>query len=184
MVKSIFPRLSKDQIPNQLKPVWESSLNRRGEAKFIAGMGHNPELLDWYLKDFYQKVFYDGKVDRRFKELGRLRLSTIHGCLSCNQGNRLDALESGLAEAEIDQIHELDFDGFSETDRAVMRLADLMSMATEPGSVLEHDLYDDLTRHFSKAEILEMAMVFSMLAGIARFIFAFGFADKEDYCQF
>ena len=147
-------------------------------------MGHNPELLDWYLKDFYQKVFYGGKVERRYKELGRLRLSTIHGCRSCNFGNRLDALEGGLTEVEIDQIHELDFEGFSEADRATLRLADLLSMAAEPGSVLEHDLYDDLTHHFSKAEILEMAMFFSMLAGIARFIFAFDFANKEDYCQF
>lgn len=134
--------------------------NSEGEAKFVAGMSPNPELLDWYLKDFYQKIFYDGKVERRFKELGRLRLSSIHGCRSCNLGNRLDALEGGLTEAEIDQIHELDFDGFSEADRSTLRLADLMSMAAEPGSVLEHDLYDELTHHFSKSEILEMAMIF------------------------
>lgn len=180
----VFPRLNKADLPEGLETIWGHSIDRRGEANFIAGMAHNPELLDWYLKDFYQKLFYGGKVDRRYKELGRLRLSTVHGCRSCNKGNRLDARDGGLTETEIDNIHLLDFEGFSQADQAVLRLADLMSMAAEPGSILEHEHYSELSSHFSNATILEMAMTFSLLAGIARFVFAFDLAEKEDYCEF
>lgn len=147
-------------------------------------MAQNPELLDWYLKDFYQKLFYGGQVERRYKELGRLRLSTVHGCRSCNKGNRLDALDGGLIHAEIDNIHRLEFEGYSNADRAVLKLADLMSMAAEPGSVLEHGLYNELSAHFTKADILELAMIFCILSGIARLIFAFELAEKEDFCPF
>ena len=181
---SAFPKLDHDELPISIQAIWDLSYARRGEAKFIAGMGHNPELLDWYLKDFYQKVFYGGNVDRRYKELGRLRLSHIHGCRSCNLGNRLDAIEGGLCDTEVDHIHELNFEGFSEADKSVMKLADLMSLAAEPGSVLEEKLYVDLAHYFSNAEVLEMAMTFSLLSGIARFIFAFELAEKEEYCRF
>lgn len=181
---SAFPRLGREAISEELQNIWDSSEARRGEAKFIAGMAHNPGLLDWYLKDFYQNVFYGGEVERRYKELGRLRLSTVHGCRSCNKGNRIDARDGGLSETDIDNIHQLEFNGFSMADRAVMQLADLMSMAADPGSVLSHALYGELKEYFSDSDILELAMSFSILAGVARFIFAFDLAEKEDYCQF
>lgn len=179
-----FPKLDRDQLPAELRDLWDKSVARRSESKFVAGMAHNPEMLQWYLKDFYQKVFYGGNVKRRFKELGRLRLSTGHGCRSCNLGNRLDALDGGLNEAEIDNIHELEFEGFSAQDRSVLRLADLMSMGAAPGSVLEEPLFRNLRNHFSSADILELALTFSILAGIARMIFAFDFAVKEKNCRF
>ena len=84
----------------------------------------------------------------------------------------------------MDHIHELNFEGFSDADKAVMKLADLMSMAAEAGTVLENDLYRDLEHHFSQAQILEMAMTFCLLAGVARFIFAFDLAEKEENCRF
>jgi len=180
----IFNRLGKDDLPPDLKPLWEQSVSRRGEAKFIAGMAHNPDLLGWYLDRFYGELFSGGKVDRRYKELGRLRLSVRHGCRSCNRGNRLDAGDAGLLDDEISNIHDLDYSGYSHADKAVLKLADLMSLGADPGSVLEQPHYTELATHFSNADILEMAMIFSILSGVARFIFAFDLADKEDYCVF
>jgi len=181
---SVFPRLKRDQLSQDLKPLWDQSVERRGEAKFIAGMAQNPELLSWYLESFYKDIFHGGSIHGRYKELGRLRLSTNHGCRSCNQGNRLDALDAGLSENEIANIHDLEFEGFAKADVAVLKLADLMSLAAKPGSVLETPLYSDLNAFFTDAQILEMAMAFSILSGIARFIFAFDLAEKEDYCTF
>ncbi len=180
----VFPKLSKGDLPTNLKEIWDTSEARRGEAKFIAGMAHNPQLLEWYLGDFYQKLFYGGAVERRYKELGRLRLSNVHGCRSCNTGNRLDAAEGGLIPDQIRNIHDLTHSAHSDADKAVMKLADLMSMGADPGSVLESELYQELSQNFSDGDILELAMTLALLAGMARFIFAFDLAEKEDYCAF
>lgn len=181
---SIFPRLSRDELPDDLKPIWDGSVERRGEAKFIAGMAQSPGLLRWYMEDFYAKVFNDGCAPKRLKELGRLRLSGVHGCKSCNMGNRLDAKDAGLSDAQIGHIHDAESGHYNGTERAVIELADLMSMGAEPKSQLSGDLYARLNTDLSDAQILELAMVFSMLAGVARFIFAFDFAEKEAHCRF
>jgi hypothetical protein len=41
-----------------------------------------PELFGWYYDGFYQHVFYEGRVERRFKELLRLKLSKTQGCFT------------------------------------------------------------------------------------------------------
>ena len=46
-----------------------------------ATVGANaPELVRWYFDQFYKRLFYGGRVEVRFKELLRLRLSKAHGC--------------------------------------------------------------------------------------------------------
>ncbi len=51
-----------------------------GEAEFIEVGANAPEVLDWYFNSFYKRVFYEGRVDVRTKELLRLKLSKTHGC--------------------------------------------------------------------------------------------------------
>jgi len=73
-------RIPFDQLPEAMKPAWVDSMDRAGEAEFIEVGAHAPELITWYRKEFYERLFYGGRVDVRFKELLRLRLSKAHGC--------------------------------------------------------------------------------------------------------
>ena len=73
-------RVPFDQLPAELKPAWKDSMDRAGEAEFIEVGAHAPELISWYLEEFYGRLFYGGRVAVRFKELLRLRLSKAHGC--------------------------------------------------------------------------------------------------------
>jgi hypothetical protein len=69
-----------DQMPENLRPIWEWSMGEMGEADFIEAGAHAPELVDWYFNSFYKQVFYEGRLPVRVKELLRLRLSKLHGC--------------------------------------------------------------------------------------------------------
>jgi len=42
---------------------------------------------------------------------------------------------------------------------------------------------NDLQKHFSDAEIIELAMVMAVLIGMAKMLFAFNFVEKEGYCN-
>ena len=73
-------------------------------------------------------AFHGGLVDRRYKELLRLKLSTLHGCRFCNQGNRADASAAGFSDEEIDAITDMSSDVFQGADKAVLFLAMRLSM--------------------------------------------------------
>jgi alkylhydroperoxidase family enzyme len=107
----------------------------------------------------------------------------VHGCRSCNKGNRLDAEAAGLSSGKIAAIGDIESNVFNAADKAVIQLADLMSLHANGGR-LSQSLYDDLRVHFNDGEILELSLVFSFLAGMAHFLFAFDMVEREDSCQF
>ena len=57
-------------------------------------------------------------------------------------------------------------------------------LLTNPDGALSRSLYDDLNKHFSDGEILELGMIMAVLAGMAKFLFAFDLVEKEEYCPF
>lgn len=176
-------RVPPDEMPDNLRAAWRKSMELRGDAAFFEVFGNNPGLYDWYTENFYREVFHGGTVPRRIKELARLRLSTIHGCRFCNQGNRVDALSAGLTGAEIDALSDYENASFSDAEKAVLRLADQM-LLTNPDGALSQSLYDDLRKHFTDGELLELGLVMAVLSGMAKLLFAFDLVEKEDYCIF
>jgi AhpD family alkylhydroperoxidase len=165
-----------------MQSAWQRSTEVRGEAVFIEAAGNAPELYDWYA-EFYQRVFYGGRVPVRHKELARLKLSTLHGCAYCNRGNREDARRAGLSLEQITAIDDPDSAVFSEAERDVLRLAERVSLA-HPEGTLDEGLYRDLRRHFDDAQIFELGMTMAVLTGMAKFLFTFDLVSKEPYCQF
>ena len=72
--------IQEHEMDDMLRPLYRKAIERVGHATFIQSAANAPELLKWYYKDFYEKIFYNGRVEVRLKELVRLKLSKIHGC--------------------------------------------------------------------------------------------------------
>lgn len=181
--QSVFPRLSRDEMPEHMQEIWDQSMQRRGEANFIESSAHSPEIFDWYIQRFYKELFYAGKAPAKYKELGRLRLSLEHGCKTCNQGNRIDAMEAGITETQIERLQAATNEHFSDAELAVVNLAEEIAL-TNVGGNLSEALYSELREHFDEGQIFELGMVFGLLAGMAKFMFVFDIVVKEDYCPF
>jgi AhpD family alkylhydroperoxidase len=145
--------------------------------------GNNPTMYDWYLQDFYGKVFYSERIDRQIVELVRLRLANIHGCAFCNRSDRAAAMASGISESKLDAIPEYETGPFTEPEKAALALADVMVL-TNPQGQLEPELYARLKQHFSDGDLYELGIIMAVLCGMAKFIFAFDLVEKEDYCPF
>jgi len=183
MPKPFLQRVTHDELPADMRGAHDASMSLRGEATFFEVFGNHPDLYRWYTGSFYGDVFRGGLVDQRIKELVRLRLSTEHGCRFCNQGNRADALQAGLTDAEIDSLGDFESGPYDEREKAALRLADQMRL-THPDGVLDSELYGSLSEHFTDAEILELGVVLGVLAGMAKFLFAFDLVEKEPNCPF
>ena len=174
--------LSRAELPPFMQEAFDRAQQTRGDATFVQVMGHAPELLEWY-GEFYQRVFYGGRVPARTKELLRLRLSTLHGCAFCNRGNRHDAREVGLTETQIRSIDDPSAACWSPAERAVLELASAMAL-TSPRGTLTDDNYRRLREHFDDAQIVELGITMAVLTGMAKFLFAFDLVEREDYCEF
>ena len=177
----VLEKIDVSAMPDDIASAWEASMALRGDATFFEIFANHPELYRWYVNSFYGEIFRGGTVAQSYKELLRLRLSTLHGCRFCNQGNRLDALAAGLTEEQIDAFDDPENGPFTDAERAVLALGEQLAL-THPEGILNAALHGELARHFSDAEILELGLVGGILAGVAKFMFAYDLVEKEDSC--
>lgn len=176
-------RVSPETMPSDLREAWSQSMDLRGDATFFEAFGNHPELFRWYVNEFYGRVFSGGLVERRYKELLRLKLSTLHGCRFCNQGNRADARAAGFSEIEIDAIADPSSSVFQGADRAVLMLGARLSMI-DTGGRIDDVSFAMLSEYFDDAQIIELGMVGAVLSGMAKFLFVFDLVEKEEDCPF
>ncbi len=181
MPNPLIAPIARKSLPPHLVALAERAERDRGEATFLEVMGHAPELLEWYYDSFYKRVFHGGRVERRIKELLRLKLSTLHGCAFCNRGNTLAALESGVTRAQIDRLGDPADPVYSERERGVLLLAEQMALQNISGA-LTPAIHAMLSRHFDAAEILELGMTMAVLTGMAKFLFVFDLVSREANC--
>jgi alkylhydroperoxidase family enzyme len=140
-------------------------------------------LLNFAMVDFYQKLFFEGRVAEKYKQLARLRLSMSHGCRTCNSQNVPSVAAFGYSQAQIAAMWVQDYSGFPEDERVAMQLADEIALDNRAGE-LTPQLYKRLQRHFSTEEILELSMCMGVIVGLVKLSFTLGLVDKEEYCEF
>jgi AhpD family alkylhydroperoxidase len=178
----LLPRVPAEMLNEAMRASRERALALRGDATFIEVAANAPHMFDWYAR-FYAEVFYGGRVPVRFKELVRLRLSTLHGCAFCNKGNRVDAARAGFTDAQLRAIDAPESAVWSEEERAILEVAARMSLQ-QPGASLDAALYARLRRFLDDGQIFELGMTMAVLTGMAKFLFTFDLVEREDYCEF
>lgn len=176
-------RLSRDALPPQMQLAHDGANRVLGDSTFVDVFGNAPHVFDWYMKDFYEKMFYKGRIDRRILELVRLRLANIHGCAFCNRFDRKEALEAGVPQAQIDGLPDYENGPFTKREKAALALADVMVL-TNPKGHITKDIYARAREHFTDGEMVELGVVMAVLCGMAKMIFAYDLVEKEDYCPF
>jgi AhpD family alkylhydroperoxidase len=178
-----FARVPREQLPAPLQAAWDRAQQLHGDTTFIEVFGNAPHVLDWYGQDFYQKLFYGGRVDRRIVELVRLRLANVHGCAFCNRADTVAALEAGIGQGQIDALGDYEYGPFSERERVALALADVMAL-TNPKAYVTRELYARARAQFTDGELVELGVIMAVLCGMAKLIFAYDLVEKMDTCPF
>jgi len=178
-----LPRVAESDMPDDIQALQSASMDLRGDATFFEVMANNPELLRWYINDFYGELFKSGRVSPKALEVLRLRLSAQHGCKFCNQGNRLSARDAGLTDGEIDALFTDDLSAMSDALIPVAQLSDELKLTNEVGA-LSAKLHARLAQYYTPGQIVELGMIGGILTGIAKFLFVFDLVEKEEFCPF
>jgi AhpD family alkylhydroperoxidase len=185
MPNPAIPPVPRDDLPEELKPLYDTGVERTGDATIIAVMAQQPDLLRWYFGEFYDGLFYNRhagmRVDVRTKELLRLKLSKQHGCQFCNRFNTVEAMKAGITAEQVDSIFEPDAACWDGKDRAVIALAEEMMLQNMAGH-LSPELYRRLRRHYDDGQIIEIGFIAAVLTGVAKWIFTFDMVNREETC--
>lgn len=176
-------RVPRDKLPPHLQTAWDNAQRLHGDTTFTEVFGNAPHVLDWYRQDFYQKLFYSGRIDRKIVELVRLRLANVHGCAFCNRSDRIAAKDAGVPQEQIDRLSDYETGPFSEKEKAALALADVMVL-TNPKGHITKDIYARARKHLSDGEMVELGVIMAVLCGMAKMIFAYDLVEKEDTCPF
>jgi AhpD family alkylhydroperoxidase len=180
----LMHRVPPEQMTPEIRAAREGALALTGDATIIEVFANSPTVTSFFFGDFYRTVFFGGEVERRYKELLRLRLSKTHGCWFCNRNNEAGAREVGYDDAQIAALGgDANAATFTPADRAVIDLADQLAL-TNMGGALTPDLHRRLKARFSDSQIVELGMVGAILGGLNKFAFVFDLVQREAYCPF
>jgi alkylhydroperoxidase family enzyme len=183
MSETLLTRVPREQLSESARLAWDALNELTGTPTFVDVFAQAPELLNFAMVDFYQKIFFEGRVSEKHKQLARLRLSMNHGCRTCNLQNLVGVSNVGYTQEQIDAMWRQDYSGFSEDEQAVMELADVIAL-NNPHGELTPELHSRLGRHFTEEQILELGLCLSVIVGLVKLSFAFGLVEKEAYCEF
>ena len=183
MTETILPRVPPEEMTDAARAAFDALVGLSGDATFVEVFAKAPELLNFATVDFYQKLFFEGRVHERYKQLSRLRLSMNHGCRTCNLQNVKGVASFGYTQDQIDALWQGDYSSFSEDEQAVMELADEIALNNRQGEYTTA-LHQKLNRHFNVEDILELAMCLGVIVGLVKLSFTLGLVQKETYCEF
>ena len=156
--------------PEALSPALRAAHDAAPQDNWIARnftrvFAHNEPLMKDY-QAFYSPWHTGGAglLEPRLKELVRLRIATLNGCVLCKTVRMAPTVVSeDEASAGVD--HADAGEGFSARERAAIHFAEKLA--------LDHHNIDDadvaaMRRHFSDPEFLELAMMAGQYIGFGR----------------
>jgi len=183
MVDTSFTRTPRDRLPERFHLAWDTLDRLTGTPAFVEVFASNPDMLEFVMNQFYAGIFFGGKVEQRYKQLARLKLSLLHGCRTCNKQNVPGALAAGITQPQVDAMDDFEAGPFSEAEKAVLAYADEVAL-TNAGGRMTPALYARLRAHFTEADLLELGVTMALISGMAKLSFVLDLVEKETYCPF
>ncbi len=162
-----WPQFMKDMLqPESLTDL------EQGLMRYFA---HTPELVKG-LAAFSGGLKMNRTLPERLIELVRLRVAFFNQCRSCMAIRYTDAVNDGLTEDLVCSLEKpAEADDLSDAEKAAIRFGELM--ATDHLRV-DDAVYEELKRHFSQAQIVELGMTVAFFVGFGRLAATFHMVDE------
>ena len=125
----------------------------------------------------WEETFYQGVADHAIKELCRLYVAASIGCEYCGAQRSPQAAAAGLAEADLPEILKYkDSDRFTAREKAALTYTDAIAW---DASIADDELWEELHRHFTPEELVEIGFFIGLTLGQQRWIKTLGLAHDE-----
>jgi AhpD family alkylhydroperoxidase len=132
--------------------------------------------------DCWNKVLYRGVLPHKLKEMCRIRISVAHQCGYCSTVRSNVAKAEGLTEDMVDDLL-----GSYQTskyltarEKSALHYADLFKQGEH--AIDKDEVYDELKKHFSEEEIIELGMLCAQTDGVGKLVKSFNVLSWDDAC--
>jgi len=130
----------------------------------------------------WNELLNGGILPVPLKEMVRMLISTKHFCGYCSTVRSNVAIARGLTEEKL--IATMDFENsiqFDEREKAALRFATLFKESDD--GIDSDQVYDDLKKHFSEEEIIELALLCAQTDGVGKFARSLKMRTWEEACE-
>lgn len=172
-----LPLVERDHLPPALRAQVGRLEALGADTTFHRYVAHSPAAAEFYWRDFYERLFFEGTVPVRTKEVVRLALAALSGCLFCREGDVDSARRHGLTDAQIEGLLVLDPSPLGTADGVAFDLATRLSPFGEERSMSAAD-WAVLRQHFTDDQVAELLLCISVLAGVGRMLSVCGFIPR------
>ena len=115
-----------------------------------------------------ERYLDESGLDRTLRELVKIRASQLNGCAFCLDMHTRDARKLGESEQ---RLHVLaawrDTGFFTGRERAALAWTEALTLLPEQGA--PDEIYDELGKHFSEKEIVDLTLAISAINAWNRF---------------
>jgi alkylhydroperoxidase family enzyme len=131
------------------------------EGNFNGVMAHRPDLMAGFFQ-LYLTLWTGGVLDMRVKDLCRMAIARAVGCRIC-QNTRFTCALPYVDEADYVPIDDAAAsDAYTPSERAAIVFAGTMASGAR---FVTEEMVDDLRRHFSEPETVELCVLVAMVGG-------------------
>ncbi len=158
-------QIKAEDWPEELKAMLKPELMTDLEQGLMRYWAHTPELVKG-LVAFSGGLKLNRTLPEKLVELVRLRIAFFNQCRSCMAIRYTDAINDGLTEDLVCSLERpAESDDLTDAEKAAIRFGELM--ATDHLSIND-DVYDELRKHFSQPQIVELGMIAAFFVGFGR----------------
>lgn len=150
----------------EFQPMFEQMENMAGFVpNSLKTMARRPALLRGYFA-LAHAVMLEGEVDVRLKRMAALMSSTVSGCGYCQAHMTIFSTVLGATPESLMKIYQFELDdSFSETEKAVLRLA---RDAGSVPNVVTAEHFAELRQFFSDDQIVEIVGAIALFGFLNR----------------
>lgn len=148
------------------------------EGNFNGIMAWRPELMAAFF-EFYAKLWTEGVLDMRIKDLARMKIARTVGCRLC-QNTRFKVAEGYTVENDYLDIDHVDESRYTDAEKAALRYVETFCVGA---AHVTDEMVADLRAHFSEAEIVELSILTAMIGGFGSINVALNIAPDTEALQ-
>jgi AhpD family alkylhydroperoxidase len=168
-------KLSVEQWDPELRALTVADEATALEQGLLRIMAHAPEIAKGYMKFAFATALHRS-LPRRLAELVRLRIAFHNQCRSCMAIRYRSAVDAGVTEDVVCSLERpFEAPDLSAAEKAALRYADLS--ATDHLSIGDAE-FDELRRHFTEAQIVELGMWVANCIGFGRLAAAWNMVEE------
>ncbi len=155
-----------DAVPDDIKPVYERFAAEYGPfLNQVRVFAHRPTAVKHImgmLLDFKDEQI----LPKRYLEIVLVTVSKLNECRYCVAHHTPRLIEQGLPPETVSNILEPDCPGLDDVDRLVR---DYAVEVTERSQYMRDKIFEDLKRHFTEEQIVELTLRTALCGFFNRF---------------